>query len=152
MARYKVSEHHSVSFFQSDTALPTQKSHERICSRSGVNYSMGTLNSLKDLGFMYDASASSAGGKDYYPYTLDNGLANDCWKGVCGPSAKFPGVFEIPMYTVTDDANTERLMDVYLDGRPSDAKTCKSKQAFVGHYELSLSLVSCHYRDIESVQ
>lgn len=87
---------------------------------------METFKTIKEHGFMYDASASSAGGRDYYPYTLDNGLANDCWKGVCDPSAKFPGVFEIPMYTVTDGTNTERLMDIYLDGHASDVKSCKS--------------------------
>ncbi|GAB5588961.1 hypothetical protein Unana1_03861 [Umbelopsis nana] len=94
---------------------------------------METLKTIKEHGFMYDASASSAGGRDYYPYTLDNGLANDCWKGVCDPSAKFPGVFEIPMYTVTDGTNTERLMDVYHDGHPSDVKAWTIK-AFENHY------------------
>lgn len=25
------------------------------------------------------------------PYTLDNGLANDCWNNVCGDELKLPG-------------------------------------------------------------
>lgn len=25
------------------------------------------------------------------PYTLDNGLANDCWNNVCGSDLKLPG-------------------------------------------------------------
>lgn len=90
-----------------------------------VNYTASTLKMIKDHGFTYDSSVSSAGGKDFYPYTLDNGLANDCWKGVCDPSLKVPGLFEIPMYSVTDGSGTDRLMDVYLDGKPSEAKACK---------------------------
>ncbi|KAM3588632.1 hypothetical protein VKS41_001072 [Umbelopsis sp. WA50703] len=98
-----------------------------------LNYSSETLQYIKEQGFTYDSSASSAGGRDYWPYTLDYGLANDCWKGVCEASARFPGLFEIPMYTVTDDTNTEHLMDVYLNGSPSDAKNWILK-AFNSHY------------------
>ncbi|CAO3674219.1 unnamed protein product [Umbelopsis ramanniana] len=98
-----------------------------------LNYTTSTLKMIKDHGFTYDSSVSSAGGKDFYPYTLDNGLANDCWKGVCDPSLKVPGLFEIPMYSVIDGSGTDRLMDVYLDGQPSDAKAWTLK-TFESHY------------------
>ncbi|KAG2175687.1 hypothetical protein INT43_001334 [Umbelopsis isabellina] len=137
---------HTFSHVSSPSAQEIESCRKALNAYSGIpygkitgfrspflNYSTETLKNIKDQGFIYDSSASSAGGRDYWPYTLDYGLANDCWKGVCEASARFPGMFEIPMYTVTDDSNTEHLMDTYLNGSPSDAKKWTLK-AFDAHY------------------
>lgn len=63
---------------------------------------------------------------------MDNGLANDCWSGVCG-TPKLPGVWEIPMYAVVDSSGTAQLMDVYLAGSVSDV-TQWSNTNFERHY------------------
>lgn len=70
---------------------------------------------------------------EFRPYTLDYGLANDCWNNVCGSELKLPGVWEIPMYAVQDNAGTAQLMDVYLAGSPSDV-TAWSNANFDRHY------------------
>lgn len=81
-----------------------------------LNYTIGTLQEIGQQGFTYDSSATAVVDDANWPYTLDNGLANDCWAGVCGPQLKLPGVWEIPMASVVDDTGIPQLMDVYLAG------------------------------------
>lgn len=91
-----------------------------------LNYTKDTLNILSQQGFLYDSSSSAVTDDAYWPYTLDNGMANDCWTGICAAGqVKLPGLWEIPMYSVLDNASIPQLMDVYLAGSPADVKQCK---------------------------
>ena len=74
-------------------------------------YSVNTLRHLSSAQFSYDSSATSAtpvtdpNTDAYWPYTLDNGLANDCLNGVegiCKGQPVIPGMWEIPMYSTFD--------------------------------------------------
>lgn len=99
-----------------------------------LNYTKETLSQLSKLGFAYDSSASALNDDAYWPYTLDNGLANDCWTGICGSSQlKAPGLWEIPMYAVFDKTQAAQLMDVYIAGEPADFKEWSLK-TFNDHY------------------
>jgi hypothetical protein len=61
-------------------------------------------------------------------------MANDCWTGICAAGkVKLPGVWELPMYAVMDNANTPQLMDVYLAGSVADVTTW-SNNNFQRHY------------------
>ncbi|KAG1589029.1 hypothetical protein G6F48_004887 [Rhizopus delemar] len=97
-----------------------------------LNYTIDTLNHLSKLGFLYDSSASALQDDAYWPYTLDHGMINDCWTGICAQN-KIPGLWEIPMYSVLDNVSTPQLMDVYLSGQPEDV-TKWSLEAFDKHY------------------
>lgn len=89
-----------------------------------LNYSLDTLNILHDSQFTYDSSASSSipvtddGTDAYWPYTLDNGMANDCLSvaDICKGEPKIPGFWEIPMYAFFDSAGVDgpHLMDPWL--------------------------------------
>ncbi|KAG0747258.1 hypothetical protein G6F57_007951 [Rhizopus arrhizus] len=98
-----------------------------------LNYTTDTLREISKQGFQYDTSVTAVVDDCYWPYTLDYGLANDCWNNVCGTQLKLPGIWEIPMYAVLDDAKTAQLMDVYLAGSPANV-TAWSNANFDRHY------------------
>ncbi|KAI8343611.1 hypothetical protein BC941DRAFT_465778 [Chlamydoabsidia padenii] len=99
-----------------------------------LNYTTDTLKQLSQQQFSYDSSSSASGDNDrFWPYTLDNGMANDCWTGVCDPALKLPGLWEVPMYAVMGSGNVPQLMDVYLAGSPQDV-TKWSMDTFNKHY------------------
>lgn len=89
-----------------------------------LNFTADTLNLLKDAGFTYDSStAASIPVTDpetdaFWPYTLDNGLANNCLSipNVCKGLPQIPGLWEIPMYAFFDNlgVNGPHLMDPWL--------------------------------------
>ncbi|KAI9471047.1 MAG: hypothetical protein EXX96DRAFT_466315, partial [Benjaminiella poitrasii] len=100
-----------------------------------LNYTRDTLTRLSKLGFLYDSSSSALDGDAYWPYTLDNGMANDCWTGICSdPLSKIPGLWEIPMHAVPDNTSTPQLMDVYIAGKPEDTMKW-SMDAFNKRYQ-----------------
>lgn len=76
-----------------------------------LNYSADMLTLLAAHKFTYDSSATAsmpvdANGTDaYWPYTLDNGLANDClsFDGICKGKPALPGFWEIPMAAIFDE-------------------------------------------------
>ncbi|ORX89556.1 glycoside hydrolase/deacetylase [Basidiobolus meristosporus CBS 931.73] len=82
-----------------------------------LNYSAATFQNVAELGFEYDSSLTALGADSFWPYTLDNGIANDCYSGICDSGLKVPGFWEIPMYAVMDGA-TPHLMDPNLDSKP----------------------------------
>ncbi|KAI8334427.1 hypothetical protein BC941DRAFT_454603 [Chlamydoabsidia padenii] len=99
-----------------------------------LNYTADTLKQLSQQQFSYDSSSSASSDSDlYWPYTLDYGMANDCWTGICNPGLKLPGFWEFPMYAVLNNASVPQLMDVYLSGSPADV-TKWSMDAFNKHY------------------
>ncbi|KAI7872325.1 hypothetical protein BDF14DRAFT_1752051 [Spinellus fusiger] len=99
-----------------------------------LNYTAETLSEISQQGFQYDSSSSAVVDDCYWPYTLDNGMANDCWTGICAAGAvKLPGVWEIPMYAVNDNASVPQLMDNYLAGSVADV-TQWSNTNFDRHY------------------
>ncbi|KAH8553333.1 hypothetical protein BGW37DRAFT_549138 [Umbelopsis sp. PMI_123] len=99
-----------------------------------LNYTVDTLKEIAAQGFLYDTSATAVVDDCFWPYTLDNGMANDCWTGICNPgTVNIPGVWEIPMYAVLDNASIPQLMDVYLAGTPADVTTW-SQTNFDRHY------------------
>ncbi|KAG8678217.1 hypothetical protein FRC08_017966 [Ceratobasidium sp. 394] len=89
-----------------------------------LNYSVETLKTLAASDFTYDSSATSSvpvtdpNTDAYWPYTLDNGLANDCQSvaGICNGEPKLPGLWEVPMYAIFDERGVEgpHLMDPWL--------------------------------------
>ena len=63
---------------------------------------------LHEQGLTYDASIteqpgvlSESIGRMIWPYTLDNGVQQNCWTGV-PPSEPLPGLFEIPLWSLYD--------------------------------------------------
>ncbi|KAF7314348.1 Carbohydrate esterase family 4 protein [Mycena kentingensis (nom. inval.)] len=78
------------------------------------------------------------------PYTLDNGMANDCLavNGSCKGQPVLPGFWEIPMYALFDKkgAAGPHLMDPWLDNangesKVNDTATLEYMQAtFTAHY------------------
>ncbi|KAJ3299272.1 hypothetical protein HK104_009488 [Borealophlyctis nickersoniae] len=58
--------------------------------------------------FQYDSSMPlsylQAG---YWPYTLDNGPVATCTAGTCSPQFRFPGLWEIPLYSLVNEDGTE---------------------------------------------
>ncbi|KAG2022544.1 hypothetical protein CC2G_000285 [Coprinopsis cinerea AmutBmut pab1-1] len=115
-----------------------------------LDFTPETLRILQDSGFLYDSSASTTtpvtdpNTDAYWPYTLDNGLANNCMTtpGVCNGQPKLPGLWEIPMYAFFDDRGVRgpHLMDPWLDrangnNAPDDAATLRFMQrTFTDHY------------------
>ncbi|KAI8391802.1 uncharacterized protein BYT42DRAFT_209423 [Radiomyces spectabilis] len=99
-----------------------------------LNYTKDTLGLLHKQGFLYDSSASAVSEDVFWPYTLDNGMANDCWTGICtAGEVKLPGLWEVPMYAVLDNGSIPQLMDVYMAGQPEDVAKW-SMDAFNRHY------------------
>jgi len=109
-------------------------------------YSNETLQLLAEAGFTYDSSATSSirvtdpNTDAYWPYTLDNGLANDCFnQGLCNGEPKIPGFWEVPMYATFDNDGIH-LMDVWLDTANGATKVNDSatleylKSTFTDHY------------------
>jgi len=114
-----------------------------------LNYTAETLKLVAASGFTYDSSASASvpigdGTDAFWPYTLDNGLANDCLDipGVCKGEPKIPGFWEIPMYAIFDErgAAGPHLMDPWLDtangNKAADDKATLEmmKKTFTAHY------------------
>lgn len=115
-----------------------------------LNYSVDTLKLLAKAGFTYDSSASASipvtdsGTDAYWPYTLDNGMANDCLavEGLCKGEPKLPGFWEVPMYATFDTRGVAgvHLMDPWLDTADSnnavnDTATLNFlKNTFTAHY------------------
>jgi len=109
-----------------------------------LNYTIDTMKHLKDAGFTYDSSTSSSSPPGdpntdaYWPYTLDNGFANDCLTvpGLCQGRVKLPGMWEIPMYGIFDEkqANGVHLMDPWLDDPDPNKVLEWMKSTFLAHY------------------
>ena len=111
-----------------------------------LNYSADLLTQLQKSGFLYDSSATASipvtdnGTDAFWPYTLDNGLANDCltFDGICQGKPQLPGLWEIPMYAIFDErggAGTH-LMDPWLDGNAT-AVLSWMKNTFAAHCEFA---------------
>ncbi|KAG9007781.1 hypothetical protein FRB94_001685 [Tulasnella sp. JGI-2019a] len=119
-----------------------------------LNFSAGTLEEVAASQFLYDSSTSSSvpvndpNTDAYWPYTLDNGLANSCDNEgiqgtVCSGKPALPGLWEIPMYSIFDERGIEgiHLMDPWLDlpasggTAPNDTATLSwMKNTFTAHY------------------
>lgn len=82
-----------------------------------LNWQPKTFDIIAEQGFQYDSSTTALPEDATWPYTMDNGLYNDCWKGFCD-TVKHPGVFEIPMAALIDEKGLPHLMDPMLDGPP----------------------------------
>ena len=89
-----------------------------------LNYSAQTLQLLAQAGFTYDSSSTSSvpvtdpNTDAFWPYTLDNGLNNDClsFPDICNGKPKIPGFWEFPMYAQFDSLGAAgvHLMDPWL--------------------------------------
>ncbi|KAF8330829.1 uncharacterized protein EI90DRAFT_3145723 [Cantharellus anzutake] len=108
-----------------------------------LNYSSEMLGNLVKAGFTYDSSATASipvnqnGTDAFWPYTLDNGLANDCLTipGICKGQPKLPGFWEVLMYAIFDERGGvgTHLMDPWIDGNNS-AVYKWMQNTFVAHY------------------
>ncbi|KAF7340971.1 hypothetical protein MSAN_02082500 [Mycena sanguinolenta] len=115
-----------------------------------LEYSVDTLKLLYAAGFTYESSSASAipvtdpGTDAFWPYTLDNGMANDCLEvnNSCKGQPVLPGFWEFPMYAFFDSAGAAgpHLMDPWLDiaaGNTAinDSATLEyMKNTFTAHY------------------
>jgi hypothetical protein len=102
-----------------------------------LNYSKATFDNLAQEKFLYDSSTSAVPGNAYWPYTLDYGLANDCWTGICDQNVVAPGMWEIPMHAITesdDPAAKVYSMDPQIAGT-SDVVAGWLKNNFNRHYQ-----------------
>lgn len=107
-----------------------------------LNFSADLLTTVAKAGFSYDSSATSsiAVTENYtdafWPYTLDNGLANNCLShsDICSGRPKLPGFWEIPMYAIFDQRGAEgtHLMDPWLDGSNANVSSWM-KNTFAAH-------------------
>ena len=89
-----------------------------------LDFTADTLKLLYQAKFTYDSSASASipvteeYSDAFWPYTLDNGLANNCLSipSVCRGEPKLPGFWEIPMYAFFDHRGGvgPHLMDPWL--------------------------------------
>ncbi|KAI9011618.1 hypothetical protein DFJ74DRAFT_710532 [Hyaloraphidium curvatum] len=83
-------------------------------------YSLDTFRNLQTAGgFVYDSSMSTNGRNPHWPYTMDYGLADECFTGVCDNlDTRFPGLWEIPMYQLhyPADGSILGLMDPQFAG------------------------------------
>lgn len=98
-----------------------------------LNYSKSTFDILAQEKFLYDSSASAITSDAYWPYTLDYGLANDCWNGICDAGVVAPGMWEIPMHAIMN-GTTPYVMDAQLSGTP-DQVAGWLKDNFNRHYQ-----------------
>jgi len=98
-----------------------------------LNYSKSTFDILAQEKFLYDSSTSAVLEDAYWPYTLDYGLANDCWTGICAANVVAPGMWEIPMHAIMD-GTTAYSMDPQLNGTP-DKVAQWLKDNFNRHYQ-----------------
>ncbi|KAI1320725.1 hypothetical protein EDD11_010259 [Mortierella claussenii] len=101
-----------------------------------LNYSDGTFNILGQENFLYDSSTAAVPTDAFWPYTLDHGLANDCWNGICDKPISIPGMWEIPMHAIMDSdlaTATAHAMDVQLDA-PADTVATWLRNNFNRHY------------------
>lgn len=108
-----------------------------------LNYTKQNLLDLAKMSFTYDSSstaslpASDPNTDAFWPYTLDNGMANDCGVdglAICHGEPKLPGFWEIPMYTTFNpDKTVLGLMDPWLETTP-DKSLEALKWTFTDHY------------------
>jgi hypothetical protein len=115
-----------------------------------LDYSVDTLKDLYAAQFTYDSSSAASipvtdpDTDAYWPYTLDNGLANNCLTvpNTCKGEPKLPGFWEVPMYAFFDDRGVAgpHLMDPWLDAANGGTKVNDSatleymKNTFTAHY------------------
>ncbi|CDR98637.1 hypothetical protein [Sporisorium scitamineum] len=109
-----------------------------------LNYSRANLEHLASTGFTYDSSSTASvpvtdpNTDAFWPYTLDNGMANDCTSvdNICGGQPKLPGFWEIPMYAIFDErgAAGAHLMDPWLDADNASDVLSWMKSTFTDHY------------------
>ncbi|KAF9109618.1 hypothetical protein BGX27_007399 [Mortierella sp. AM989] len=102
-----------------------------------LNYSKSTFDTLAQEKFQYDSSTTAGLTDAFWPYTLDYGLANDCWTGICAQSVSIPGMWEIPMHAITEsdlpDAKSYN-MDPQLSGS-AEAVSTWLKNNFNRHHQ-----------------
>ncbi|KAJ3298546.1 hypothetical protein HK104_010601 [Borealophlyctis nickersoniae] len=106
-----------------------------------LNYTVESLNLLAKMGFTYESSMSSTPNDRVWPYTLDNGAVNDCMNivNVCGKELNAPGLWEIPMATITSAQYGLELMDPFnipTQDKPQNGSlvTADYRTAFDSHY------------------
>ncbi|KAJ7052259.1 hypothetical protein C8F01DRAFT_626387 [Mycena amicta] len=115
-----------------------------------LNYSVDTLKILAAAGFTYESSSAASipvtdpGTDAFWPYTLDNGMANDCLDvaNSCKGQPVLPGFWEVPMYAMFDNRGPEgiHLMDPWLDMANGESKINDTatleymKNTFTAHY------------------
>ena len=93
---------------------------------------------------MTSATYANASNTDaFWPYTLDNGVANNCLEqaDICQGRLKLPGLWEIPMYSTFGDSQSDiHLMDPWLDSTDYAKVLEWLKFSFLTHCASSFSL------------
>jgi hypothetical protein len=89
-----------------------------------LNFTVDTLRQLYRSEFVYDSTGVASlpvtdpNTDAYWPYTLDNGMANNCLtvRGLCKGEPRLPGFWEIPMYAFFDNRGVSgpHLYDPWL--------------------------------------
>ncbi|KAI5120853.1 hypothetical protein M0805_007040 [Coniferiporia weirii] len=129
-----------------------------------LDFTGDTLTLLANAGFTYDSSSAASipvndtGTDAYWPYTLDNGMANNCLtsEGVCKGEPKLKGFWEIPMYAFFDELGAAgiHLMDPYLDvangGTKVDdnATLAYMQNTFTAHYDGNRQPIGLYFHPV----
>ncbi|GAA5904460.1 hypothetical protein JCM8208_004199 [Rhodotorula glutinis] len=109
-----------------------------------LSWNGSTLEALHNASFTYDSSMTSATYANasntdaFWPYTLDNGVANNCLEqaDICQGRLKLPGLWEIPMYSTFGDSQSDiHLMDPWLDSTDYAKVLEWLKFSFLTHYD-----------------
>ena len=92
-----------------------------------LQFNADLFSVMNTEGLLYDSSVgeapmgvvSSSTSQMIWPYTLDNGFGQRCWTfspgdGAC-PNVRYPGLWEIPLWTLTDSASG---IDYTMDPAP----------------------------------
>jgi len=70
-----------------------------------LEFDMNTFSALSELGIQWDCSLTTDPRNAVWPYTYDNGFPYTCETGTCDYARKFPGLWEIPMYSLLDPSS-----------------------------------------------
>lgn len=110
-------------------------------------YDASVFHGLRDANFSYDCSisedaigpVSQGAGRTIWPYTLDAGVAQNCWTGECAPdgSTRVRDLWEIPMASYLDESGTLPIasMDPTNAYNTNETLFAILKRNFLFHYE-----------------
>jgi hypothetical protein len=92
---------------------------------------METFETLHKLGFLYDTSMPLKPKDAVWPFTFDYGIPIACQTGNCDSTSTFPGLWEVPMYSYSQDG-------------VSDVATM---DPVIGDYDATLALFKKNFLD-----
>ncbi|OUM66285.1 hypothetical protein PIROE2DRAFT_59468 [Piromyces sp. E2] len=121
-----------------------------------LNYNNELLQSVQNLGLVYDSSTSSVSEDAPWPYTLDNGISDefDCQSlGICGSITGHNGIWEIPIYSTfyTDNRPPDSMDAPYNNGSLLDVLKANFNYRYNGNRQpMSIAVHAIHCSEPEA--